>query len=35
MTDGVFTALCLSETVKVGEGRGILWENDFLFKEHV
>jgi hypothetical protein len=28
------TAVCLSESVKLGEGWRMLWENDFLFKQN-
>jgi hypothetical protein len=35
MLNGLCTAVCLSDAVKVGEGWRILWKNDFLFKENL
>jgi len=32
---GLCTAVFLSGTVNVGEGRRMLWENDFVFKQNL
>jgi hypothetical protein len=33
--NGLCTAVVSTGTVKVGEGRRILWENDFVFKQNL
>ena len=35
MLSGLCTAVFLSGNLHVGEGRRILWENDFVFKQNL